>query len=682
MRALKNFNLMLLIVSLGLVFLNVFTAKAETMNNDEINRYFDDALSAGSINKNPVENALKMLPRFGMDFFENPPLIYTSSDYVPITTDYLIGPGDEMTVTIWGIPEEGSYNIQINRDGMAILQHVGAVRLAGHTLNEARQILQTRFSRYFKDYQLEVSMGSLRSIMIYVIGNVKRPGAYMISSLSTLVNALLAAGGPSETGTLRNIELKRNVRTAAVFDMYSMLLKGDRGQDIRLQPGDVIFVPPVGPLVGLAGEVQRPGVYELNGKTKVKDLLDMVNGLTALTFNGRVQYYRVQNHSYRTAFEGSLAEVGNSYLSDGDVLRLFPIMNMTAAVNIGGKVARPGTYAIIPRQTRISDLLARAGGLLDTAADKAYVTRTTPTPEGPVQERFDISLRLALGGDVANNITLEQGDNINILVIPDWEAQNMVTIEGKVKNPGTYSMLNGEKISDLLKLAGGFTKDAFVKGAVFTRLSTAEEQKKSLQQMADQMERDMLEPLQNAVSSTNTASGSATGQTAEISRRRELINRLRTIEIMGRMIVKLDKDMKFKDTKYDLKLQNGDKLIIPDVPDSINVMGAVYAPSSQVYNDKMGINDYINEAGGAVKSAHKRMLYLLKSDGTVIRLTRSTGTFANKSWKATKGVSFKVESGDVIVVPVKYLDQHSFDLLKDTIDIMYKVALSVGVLIR
>ena len=300
----------------------------EELTEEEINRYFDEALnwenedrsgtgSSARPMRAPMEEILRKLPRYGMRFFRQPQSTYAPLDSVPVTPDYLLGPDDEMTITLWGIPEEGNYKVRINRDGMAIVPHIGAVRLAGYNLIEAQRVLHARFDQYFTGYQMNVSMGNLRSIMVYVTGNVRRPGAYTVSSFATLVNALLVSGGPSENGTMRRIELKRGSRTVTTFDMYAMLLKGDKSQDVRLEAGDVIFVPPVGPLVGLAGEVRDPGVYELNGNTRVKDLLHITGGLNAQTFKGRIQYYKVYNQTYRGVSEGSFAELAETLLEDG-----------------------------------------------------------------------------------------------------------------------------------------------------------------------------------------------------------------------------------------------------------------------------------------------------------------------------------------------------------------------------
>ena len=645
----------------------------------EINQYFEEALDLGSVGGNPVERLLRRLPRYGMRFFRQPPSTYAPLDSVPVTPDYLLGPDDEMTITLWGIPEEGNYKVRINRDGMAIVPHIGAVRLAGYNLIEAQRILHARFDQYFTGYQMNVSMGNLRSIMIYVTGNVRRPGAYTVSSFATLVNALLVSGGPSGTGTMRRVELRRGGRLVTTFDMYAMLLKGDKTRDVRLEAGGVIFVPPVGPLVGLAGEVQNPGVYELNGNTRVKDLLYITGGMNAQTFRGRIQYYKIYNQTYRSAFEGSFDELAEKTLEDGDVLRLFPVINITTAATIGGMVARPGTYAIEPGKTHVMDLINRAGGLLITASEKLELTRVVPSLSGPMSERFEIDIRAAMRGEPNHNLPLEHGDRLTVLVIPEWETQRMVTIRGEVARPGTYAMLKGERLSDLITRAGGFTKRAFLPGAVFTRRSVAAEQRRALSQMADQMERDVLESQQNIGGGDTHA---AAVYRAELARRRELINRLRTIDIMGRVVVKLDVPRNIKDTIWDFELENGDALNIPDVPLTVNVMGAVYASSSQLYNPGMSINGYVNAAGGAVRSAHKRMLYLLKGDGSVIRLTRNTGMFASKEWRAPQGFSAVVEPGDTIVVPVKYLNSQSLESLRDSIDMIYKVAVAVGVIIR
>ena len=659
----------------------------ENITDAEINDYFDEILR-GSQNRelasaNPMRELIRRIPRFGMSFFRNPPSTYAPQDNVPVTQDYRIGVGDEITLTLWGIPEEGSYRVAVNRDGMATIPHIGAVRLAGYTMTEAERIISARLNQYYTGYQMNLSMGRLSSILVYITGNAAKPGAYTVSSFATLLNALLASGGPSSTGSLRRIELKRNGRTVTVFDMYAMLLQGDRSQDARLEAGDVIYIPPVGPLIGLAGEVQKPGVYELNGATRVKDLLYIAGGLNAQTFKGRIQFYRAYNNSYAGAFEGNLSEIEDTELNDGDILRLFPVYNYVTMALITGPVMRPGSFVIVPGHTRVSDLINRAGGLTLTASDRAELTRVTPTMDGPVNQRFEINVMQALQGDPANDLVLEANDHITVIVIPEWKQQVSVTIAGEVRRPGTYSMFAGEKLSDLIERAGGFTPKAFLKGALFTRLSVAVEQKRALNQMADRMERELLEAMQNTASSgTSDSSGSTTAYNQEYQRRKQLIDNLRQLDIMGRIVTKVDTPKNIINTPWDYELQNGDALFIPETPLTINVMGAVYTPSTQLFRPDMSINGYINAAGGQIKSAHKRMVYLLKADGSTIKLTRSTAMLSSKAWTPPRGFSANVEPGDTIVVPVKYLDRGSIESFKDAIDIVYKIAVSVGVILN
>jgi protein involved in polysaccharide export with SLBB domain len=658
-------------------------AESAEAEGEAVNQYFDQMLdtqtldTAATLRSNPVGTLLRRLPRYGMSFFRRPPSTYAPLESVPVTAGYLLGPDDELVITLWGMVEE-SFNVTVTRDGLANVPHIGSVRLAGYSLEEAKRILRGAFDRYFTDYQINVSMGKLRSVTVYVTGDVRQPGAYTVSSFSTLVNALLVSGGPSDSGSLRRVELKRGGKTIVVFDMYDLLLRGDKTKDVRLLPEDVIFVPPVGPLVGLAGEIRRPGVYELKGKTRVQDLLYLAGGISAQTFKGRIQYYRIQDQYYRTVFEGSVEGLAATLLSDGDVLRLFPVVDIPTIVRIGGPVARPGTYGVIPGVTRISELIAQAGGLLATASNRAELTRITPTLGGPVTRRFEIDLLAALRGELENDLVLELDDYLLVRVIPEWEGQRMVRVIGEVSHPGTYAMVKGERLADLLRRCGGFTSRASVKGAVFTRRRVAAEQRKELNRVADQMERDMLE-AERELAATPASQGA---YAEESKRRRQLIENLRSVDVLGRVIVKLDVPEALSGTPWDVELEDGDALRVPQIPSTIEVMGAVYAASSHVYNSRMGIDDYVNAAGGYLRSAHKRMLYLLKSDGTVVRLTRGSNMLSKKKWAAAKGFSAVVEPGDTIVAPVKYSNRQSFEAFKDAVDIIYKVAVAVGVIIK
>ena len=200
---------------------------------------------------------MRMLPRFGLDFFRRAPSTFAPVTAVPVGPDYVIGPGDEIRISLWGMVE-GQWNVAVDRDGNLNLPRAGVIGAAGMTFSQLQDAIKKEYSRYYTDFDLNVTMGQLRTILVYVVGNARRPGAYTVSSLATLVNALVVSGGPNQTGSMRNIHVRRNGEIVTTFDMYDMLLEGDTSKDIRLMPGDVIFIGEVGPLVGVVGNVKGP----------------------------------------------------------------------------------------------------------------------------------------------------------------------------------------------------------------------------------------------------------------------------------------------------------------------------------------------------------------------------------------------------------------------------------------
>jgi len=228
---------------------------------------------SGKISPNVSTN----IRQFGYDLFAKPPSTFAPSGKVPVGPNYVIGPGDEIRVIVWG-KVEGKWNLVVDRDGNIALPKVGILGITGLTFKELKSLLSKEFSRYYTGFEMNVSLGTLRTMQVYVVGNAKRPGAYTISSLSTLVNALFAAGGPAKMGTMRDIQVKRNGKTITHFDVYDFLLKGDKTKDIRLMPEDVIFIPHIKSIVGIAGNVKQPAIYELSGDTRITDIIKMAGG--------------------------------------------------------------------------------------------------------------------------------------------------------------------------------------------------------------------------------------------------------------------------------------------------------------------------------------------------------------------------------------------------------------------
>ncbi|PIW88398.1 MAG: polysaccharide export protein, partial [Nitrospirae bacterium CG_4_8_14_3_um_filter_41_47] len=274
-------------------------------------------------------------------------------------------------------------------------------------------------------------------------------------------------------------------KTIVHFDMYDLLLKGDKTKDIRLMPEDVIFIPHVGTLVGIAGNVRNPAIYELKGETRLFDLIQMAGGLTSVAFKGRVQVQRIEDHQFRTIFEGDLIEIEknpekNFAIRDGDLVKVFSVVETKNTIIITGAVANPGEYGVTPGVTKVRDVISLSGGLLYYASNQAEITRIKVTQAGPQTERLSVDLSKAMEDDPKHNVPLEINDYLFVRTVPEWELYRTVTISGEVKFPGTYTIKKGERLSSLIERAGGYTDSAYLRGAVFTRERVRELQQRQL----------------------------------------------------------------------------------------------------------------------------------------------------------------------------------------------------------
>lgn len=625
------------------------------------------------------------IKQFGYNLFMKPPSTFAPVDKIPVGPDYVIGPGDEIKIAIWG-KIEGQWSVVVDRDGNINIPKVGILGVTGLTFKELKDLLRKEFSKYYTGFEMNVSMGALRTIMVYVVGNAKRPGAYTISSLSTLINALFEAGGPSKTGTMRNIQVKRNGKTLVHFDMYDFLLKGDKTKDIRLMPEDVVFIPPVGQLVGIAGNVRNPAIYELKGETRLLDLINMAGGLRGIAFTGRIQVQRIQDHQFIILFEGDIIDIEknmekNFALMDGDLIKVFSAIPLKTTMNVNGAVASIGEFAIIPGVTKVKDVISKAGGLLYYASDLAEITRVKVTQSGPQTERFVINISKAMEGDPQNNVTLEINDYLFVRAVPEWDLYKTVTISGEVKFPGTYTIKKGERLSSLIERADGYTDKAYLRGAIFTRESVRQLQQKQLDEMVERLERELL-GMGGAEIATALSPEEAQIKEFEIKQKREFIAKLKTLKAKGRMVLKIEKPEQLKNTPYDIELEEGDSLFIPRNPQSIQVIGSVYNQTAFVYDEDKDYSDYIDLAGGYTENADKKNVYILKVDGTAVRLKSG---FLGISWSEGSNRwefgSSDIEPGDTIVVPEKLERIAWMRNIKDISQILYQIAVTAGVLL-
>ncbi|MEK7307964.1 MAG: SLBB domain-containing protein [Nitrospirota bacterium] len=623
------------------------------------------------------------IKQFGYDLFRQPPSTFAPVENVPVGPDYVLGPGDEIRITVWG-KIEGQWNLVVDRDGNISLPKVGILGVTGLTFRELKDILYKELSKYYTGFEMNVSMGSLRTIRIYVVGNAERPGTYTVSSLSTLINALFEAGGPNKTGTMRDIQLKRNGKTITHFDMYDFLLKGDKTKDVRLMPEDVIFISPIGPVAAIAGSVNNPAIYELKGEATISQLIEMAGGFNTVAFKGRIQIERIINNSRQVVFESNLDDIRDksTTLQSGDVVKIFQIVQDKKIVRLSGAVQREGDYGFSSGMTA-KDLILMAGGLKYYAYDKeAELTRVYVTDKGPRTEKIMINLQKALAGEQESNISLKENDYFFVRTVPEWRLYQTVTIQGKVKFPGTYTFINGERLSSLIERSGGYTDKAYLRGAVFTREGVRELQQRQIDEMVERLERDLLGTDIAEISAALTPE-EAKIKEYEITQKKDFVAKLKTIKAKGRVSIAINQPEILRETTYDIDLTDGDSLFIPSNPESVQVIGSVYNQTAFVYDkDKSSSADYIDLAGGYTEGADKKRVYILKVDGTA---TRPGGGFLGISWsKDSNGWelgSQDIEPGDTIVVPEKLEKIAWMRNIKDITQILYQIAVTAGVTI-
>jgi protein involved in polysaccharide export with SLBB domain len=427
----------------------------------------------------------------------------------PIPPDYPVATGDEVLVTLWG-SVDADLRLIVDRTGRINIPRVGAISVAGVRYADLADVISQRVAQVFKNFQLSVSLGALRGIRVFVTGFAASPGAYTVSSLSTVTSALFRAGGPSSAGSYRSIELRRGAQLVVTFDLYELVLKGDRSADRPLQAGDVIHVPPVGNEVGLIGSVNKPAVLELKAGETVADALRMGGGFTAVADRSRLAVERLKDRNAARIRELALPADLTATLSYGDVLRAFssvdsalPTQVQSKRVRIEGEVARPGEY-VLPPSSSVADAVRAAGGLTamayvfgtefnresvratqqvnydralrDLETDFARATATqrvssadeaaAQTSRGSANARLierlrttkpsgRVVLQLERGARDLPDLALEDGDRIFVPPVP-----TSVGVFGSVFNGNNYLFAGSRTVGDYVQLAGGPTRGA------------------------------------------------------------------------------------------------------------------------------------------------------------------------------------------------------------------------------
>jgi polysaccharide export outer membrane protein len=306
----------------------------------------------------------RVVPIFGANLFNaTTPSTFAPVDNIPVTPDYVIGPGDELRVQIWGqVNQRGSY--VVDRTGAIALPEVGTIHVAGLQFSQLSDFLKAQLGRVYRNFDLNVNLGQLRSIQVFVVGRARQPGSFSIGSLSTLLNALFASGGPLPQGSMRDIQVKRDGVTITHFDLYDLLLHGDKTKDVRLASGDVIFIPDVGPQVAVVGSVTTAGIYELRGEKTFNQVLAMAGGETNVAAAAGMRVERIYNHTERSIMDVNLASGDSPPVQDGDILNVSSIVDrFKDAITLRGNVANPGRYSWHPGM-RVSDLIPNREALV------------------------------------------------------------------------------------------------------------------------------------------------------------------------------------------------------------------------------------------------------------------------------------------------------------------------------
>jgi polysaccharide biosynthesis/export protein len=389
--------------------------------------------------------------RFGYDLFIDSPTTFAPATEIPIPSDYIIGPGDNLKIIMFG-KQADEMTLQVTRTGQVFFPEIGPIYIAGLTFSKAQEIIEKKIATQMIGVQVNITLGALRSIQVFILGEVFQPGSYTVSSLSSLTNALFSSGGIKASGSLRNIQLKRNGKIITIYDFYDLLLKGDTSKDIRIEPGDVIFVPPIAKTVGITGEVYRPAIYELKEGESLNDLIYFGGGLLpgAQLSSAELESVSIIDDAY-TLKAINLGSFDNNILSNGDMLYIYPVLNtINKAVLISGFAQRPGFYAW-NESLKLSDIINSKEKLLPLT-DVSYILIKRESNNAGDYISYQLDLNKALGNtDSDTDFILENRDEIFLF---SRISQDETTTKNEINNT-TKELLDIDTQNELIIIKNG-----------------------------------------------------------------------------------------------------------------------------------------------------------------------------------------------------------------------------------
>ncbi|MDT0593660.1 SLBB domain-containing protein [Glaciecola petra] len=769
-----------------------------------------------------VEEQTKELKPFGYNLFNARNEIISPSTNTPVPSNYIIGPGDSIQLQVFG-KETGSYELVVNSEGNIDLPDLGPLMVAGANFQELKTLVKSTFDEQKIGVNPFVSMGKVRTIQVFLVGEVYRPGPLVVNGLSTVSSALLNSGGVNDIGSLRKIELKRQGKTITTFDLYDLIVLGDTSKDIRLEQGDVLFVPTAKNIVSLDGQIRRPAIYEMLDGESFTQLIDFAGGLLPTADQDSLQLIRFVDDVGLTISNVSARNksLKKMQIKNGDFLRVpkatLEFSNailISGAINLPSVLADTGSlklsnilteqtlmansdlqYSIIARRSKfgqkteiiqfkpievlsgdfdlelqafdeliVFDRIAQnnAGGLIgkvtggnlrtsqdDLKSDEAsflqkvernrFTTKVFGNEKSdnfsrrallapiisrlkseasesnpvrlveitgevkypgvyPLAEEFSLSKALNAAGGLteaahlesaevtsiefnsgaadivhkrinllhqlvlpdSQQIKLQSKDVLNIVRIPEWYENNSVELRGEFVFPGTYQISRGETLFDVVKRAGGFTSNASLGAAVFSREELKTKEKDNIDKAVD----DLRQELAN-----NNLSNSQFSRTIDYENATKILEDLTSIEPVGRMIIDLEK-IASESLDADVELKNGDLLVVPNITPAISIIGEVFVSTTYRYDDSLSLDEYIKLAGGLREYADESKTYIVRANGSVF-VPESSFWFSNEN-------SVMLLPGDTIVVPRDVTNYDNISIWQGVTQIIYQTAVAIA----
>ncbi|MCM8758372.1 MAG: SLBB domain-containing protein [Candidatus Omnitrophica bacterium] len=580
---------------------------------------------------------------FGQEFFSNISLsTFDAGRFIP--EKYFLGPGDQIELIVWGVVDIRQ-QMEIDKEGDILVPKIGKIHLSGKNLSQAKKQLQDMFNRIYKDVKLELTLLKPRLFSVFVMGEVNKPGTYTINASTTILEVLAMATGINTKGSLRKISITSKDGSRKEIDLYPVLLGGTL-PEVSLHPEDIVYVPLAKSLVAIKGAVRRPAIYETEGSITLGKLIEYAGGFLPQADTKRIAVFRNDPVAGKIIIDlfpqnENKHEIYNFMLYDGDEVEIsFSSKEIVDCVYVEGTIKNPGKYQW-KQGLKLADIINHKDLLPETLLDKAEIVREN---KDGTRQIVQFSLIDAIE---KKDIELQPRDRV--VIRSKEKPVKKVLISGEVNFPGEYVIETGERLSSLIQRAGGFTPQAYLPGAIFTRVSVKQREKQEI-------ERFIIE--KRSILERESGRASTEEEKAIIEKSKALLQQLSQTPVTGRLVVNLEPWSNFAGSVSDLLLEDGDTIHIPPRPDIVSVAGEVNHPANILYKQGADIKYYIEKAGSFTRNADVKNIFIIKANGT-----------------ATNDLK-KIDPGDFIVVGFLAKDRPG-KILKDILQMLYYVKMII-----